>query len=148
MNLVLWQCSSFPRAGLLGCDLLYELLPSPVHSSSCSLHCSWSCSAGCLTLIPPQILTNAPPASPYLFLPPCPLENGGVIFGETCVCLARRKPCLVPGRSPELPQLFSLCSCPVPAHTPAGCPGGAAGHPCGGVGAVGSISWLAFAGLG
>lgn len=44
MNLVLCQCSSFPRVGaLLACDLLYELFPRPVHSGCCSLHCSPGC---------------------------------------------------------------------------------------------------------
>lgn len=111
MNFVLCQCSSSLRVGgLLACDLFYEVFPSPVHSSSCSLHCFWSCSPGCLTLTLPQIVTNTPPASPYSFLPPYPHEKGGV----TRVCLARGKPSAwqVPRAPPALlsVQLPHACS--------------------------------------
>lgn len=96
----------------------------------------------------PKSSLNVLPASPYPLFPPCPRENGSHLWRDPYL-LAQGK--VLPGtwRVPRRPPSSSLCAADLcPLGLAAGCLGGAAGHPCGGVGAVGSISWLAFAGLG
>lgn len=87
---------------------------------------------------------------PFLFssfLPSSSIPPSVPPFGMTHVYLARKKSCGCLG-SPKSSYSSSLgVAVPCPLRLAQACLGGGAGHPCPDVCELGSISWLAFAGL-
>lgn len=115
-NLMLCQCSSSLRVGvLLACDLLMNFFPALCAPAAAAFAAPGPApQAASLSMLPQMPLMHIRPHHAISFhlvhlrTGESPLERPVSMWpGEIT---------LVPDKFPEFPQLFSLCSCPMPIH--------------------------------